>query len=483
MPRASLNGENSDGENWLDAILHETTIQELRNAIAAGELTSLQATRWYLERIDAHDQRGVTLNAITTINPAAEDEARSRDREMKTGKPLGVLHGIPIVIKDNIDVAGMPTTGGCKALGALVPRESAAVVRHLRQAGAVILGKTNMSELAWGSEDTLGSFLPGFTRNPYNTVYACGGSSGGTAVAVSANLATAGIGTDTTCSVRAPASINALVGLRPTFGLVSCHGVMPLSKEWDTVGPLTRSVADAAILLEAMRGSDERSSATGAVPPRLGVPRALICKDSADGEVLMAFDAAMEAFRVAGTVTSDPVAVPEFADLDAAMWFRRFRHDFDSYLASHGAHSPHASLTSILASGEVHPWYRATLEEQNEIDEVPSENPYRDEMDHMKVKMRKHFLKAMDDGGLDALTFPTFCHPPRRNGDLLAPSGDCNAFAACTGFPALTVPMGFTKGGLPLGLQLLGRPWSEQHLLQIARIFEASTHHRRPPPV
>lgn len=467
-------------------MLHETTIDRLRGAIVAGGITALEAVRWHLDRIAAHDRRGLTLNAFVCVNPAAEDEARACDRALRSGRPAGPLFGVPIAIKDNIDAAGMATTGGCAALRALRPAEDAAVVRHLRRAGAVIIGKTNMSEFAWGSEDTLGSALPGFTCNPYDTAYACGGSSGGSAVAVSANLAVAGLGTDTACSVRAPAAINALVGLRPTWGLVSVAGVMPMNADWDTVGPLARTVDDAAILLNAMLGDDRLlGTAAGAAspPPRLGVLRALLDEGDTDSEVLAAFDAAMQAFRSLGAVVEDPVTVAAPFAFDAMMWYRRFRHDLNGYLAAHGSRSPHADLASLLGSGQVHPAYAGFLAGLNAIVELPGENPYRAEMHRIRTQMRAQLLQAMDAAGLDALAFPTFRHPPRLNGDPHAPSGSNNAIASCAGFPALSLPMGFTRSGLPLGLQLLGRPLSEPLLLGIGGIFEAATQHRHAPPV
>lgn len=478
----------------LGAMLHETTIRRLRGAIAAGKLTCAQAVRWHLRRIEAHDQRGLTLNAFVNVNPAAEAEARALDRELASGAPAGPLCGVPIVIKDNIDVAGLPTTGGCAALRDLRPAEDAAVVRRLRRAGAVILGKTNMSEFAWGGDDTIGSALPGFTRNPYHTAYGCGGSSGGSAVAVSANLAVAGLGTDTACSVRAPAAINALVGLRPTWGLVDCAGIMPMNADWDTVGSLARTIDDVAILLDAMVGDDWPEAANrggcgfdigpdAAAPVRLGVLRAAIPVSGTGPEVLAAFEAAMEAFRRAGASVTDPVTVAAPLHFDGSMWYRRFRHDLDGYLSAHGSRSPHADLASVLMSGQVHPYYAGFLHELNEIDEPPCENPFRGEMDRIQAEIRAALLHAMDDAELDALAFPTLSYPPRRNGDLLAQSGSNNAIASCAGFPALSIPMGFTRAGLPLGLQLLGRPWSERRLLQIGGIFEASTRHRFAPPV
>jgi amidase len=498
-PRApQKTGDNRTGPS-LDAILHETTIRKFHRALVAGELSCLQATQWYLERIQKHDQHGVTLNAIVTINPAAEDEARRCDQDFKRGKARGLLHGVPIVIKDNIDVAGLPTTGGCKGLRELVPSEDAVVIKHLRNAGAVILGKANMSEFAWGIHDTIGSALPGFTRNPYNTAYGCGGSSGGTAVAVSANLATVGIGTDTLGSVRVPASINGLVGIRPTFGSISCSGVMPLTAEWDTVGPLARCAEDAAIMLKVMsgdtthetpigashRGTNQASSAGSftAPPksPRLGVPRSVVDGAGIDDEVQKAFDAAIRSLRDAGAVVEDPMQGFAFPAFDAMMWYRRFRHDINDYLASHGSRSPYPNLTSLLDSRQIHPWYEATFRGFDQIIEEPEDNPFNSQMDFVRGGLQAHLFEVLNENDLDALAFPTLCYPPRRNGDLLGPPDLVNGLAACAGFPALSVPMGFTQSGLPLGLQLLGRPWSEQRLLEIAGAFETATHHRHAP--
>ena len=501
MPCAPEKTGDGGARTGLDAALHETTIRRFHRAFVAGELKSVEATQWYLERIHKHDQQGVTLNAIVTVNPTAEDEARSRDRELAEGKTPGLLHGIPIVVKDNIDVAGLPTTGGCRALRELVPNEDAIVIRHLRNAGAVILGKVNMSELAWGLYDTIGSALPGFTRNPYNTAYSCGGSSGGAAVAVSANLAMVGIGTDTLCSIRVPASMNALVGLRPTFGLISSSGVMPLTAEWDTVGPLARCVEDAAILLKAMSGFSGQGTPTGIVrsgtrqpddtdpfiatgkAPRVGVPRWLVYEDGTDTEVLEKFDSAIQSFRNAGAVVTDLVSGPTFPSFDPMMWYRRFRHDFEDYLASYDGRAPHANLTSVLDTKQIHPLYEATLRGLSQIDEDPDDNPYNDYMGGLKGTLQAQLLEILDDNGLDALAFPTLRHPPRRNGDLLGLPNHYNGLAACAGFPALSIPMGFTKAGLPLGLQLLGRPWSEQRLFEVASRFERSRQHRYPPPV
>ena len=501
LPRAPKRTGGDRTGTSLDAILHETTIRKFHRALVAGELSSVQATQWYLERIQKYDQQGVTLNAIVTINSAAEDEARRCDQDFKQGKARGLLHGVPIVIKDNIDVAGLPTTGGCRALRELVPSEDAIVIQHLRNAGAVILGKANMSEFAWGVHDTVGSALPGFTRNPYNTAYASGGSSGGTAVAVSANLATVGVGTDTLGSIRVPASINGLVGIRPTFGSISCFGVMPLTAEWDTVGPLARCAEDAAIVLNVMFGDTTHETPTGvsrsgtnqlhstgpfiaaAESPRLGVPRSLVWGAGIDDEVQTAFDAAMQSLRDAGAVVEDPMQGFAFPAFDAMMWYRRFRHDFNDYLAGHGSRSPYPNLTSLLDSRQIHPRYEATFRGFDQIIEEPEDNPFNGQMDFIRGTLQAQLFEVLNENDLDALVFPTLCYPPRRNGDLFGPPDLVNGLAACAGFPALSVPMGFTRSGLPLGLQLLGRPWSEQRLLEITAMFEASGRHRQPPPI
>ena len=245
--------------------IEETTVSRIHAAYLAGKATARQVTQAYLDRIAAYDQRGPYLNSIITVNPHALAEADRLDQALKSGGKLaGPLHGIPVIIKDNVDTFDMPTSSGVALFKDFVPVRDAFIVRRLRSSGAIILAKSSLSELALGLADNINSVIPGFTRNPYNTAYASGGSSGGTGVAIAANFGTVGIGTDTGGSVRAPASITNLVGIRPTVGLVSRQGMTPLDSQRDTAGPMGRSVEDVARLLDVMAGVDPADPRTAA---------------------------------------------------------------------------------------------------------------------------------------------------------------------------------------------------------------------------
>src|SRR6266568_2286668 len=252
--------------------IEETTIAQLHDAYIAGQTTAREVTQAYLDRIASYDKRGPYLNALITVNAGALTDAAKLDAALKsTGKLVGPLHGIPVIVKDNIDTSNMPTSSGVALFKDFVPPKDAFVVARLRSAGAILLAKSSLSELAMGLPDNINSVLPGFTRNPYNLAYASGGSSGGTGVAIAANFGTVGLGTDTGGSVRAPASINNLVGLRPTVGLVSRTGMGPLDSQRDTPGPMGRSVEDVARLLDVLAGvdpADERTAAAAdQIPP------------------------------------------------------------------------------------------------------------------------------------------------------------------------------------------------------------------------
>src|SRR3989475_6198437 len=252
--------------------IEEITIDQLHTAYIEGRATAHEVTQAYLDRIAAFDKRGPYLNALITVNANALEDASKLDAMLKsTGKLSGPLHGIPVIVKDNIDTSDMPTTSGVALFKDFIPARDAFLVRRLRVAGAIILAKSSLSELAIGLADTINSVLPGFTRNPYNTAYASGGSSGGTGVAIAANFGTVGLGTDTGGSVRAPASINNLVGLRPTVGLVSRSGMSPLDSQRDTPGPMGRSVEDVARLLDVMAGVDPADPRTAAAQDRKSV--------------------------------------------------------------------------------------------------------------------------------------------------------------------------------------------------------------------
>lgn len=309
--------------------IEETTITQLQAAYLKGKTTAREVTQAYLDRIAAYDKRGPYLNALITVNSQVLADAARLDSALKsTGKLGGPLHGILIIVKDNIDTSDMPTTYGVALFKDFVPAKDAFIVRRLRAAGAIILAKSSLSELAMGLTDTINSVLPGFTRNPYNTAYASGGSSGGTGVAIAANFGTVGIGTDTGGSVRAPSSINNLVGIRPTVGLVSRTGMAPLDSQRDTPGPMARSVEDAARLLDVIAGVDPTDARTLAaetrIPPtyttfldkaglrgaRIGVLRqSLRLQDGVDPRVAALFETAIADLRRAGAQIVDDFTV------------------------------------------------------------------------------------------------------------------------------------------------------------------------------
>jgi len=243
--------------------VEEASVTGLEAAYLSGQTTAHAVTQAYLDRIAAYDKRGPLINALVTVNPHALEEADRLDATLKaTGKPVGPLHGIPVIVKDNVDVAGMPMTSGFQGWKNYYPPEDAPVVKKIRAAGGIILAKSSLSEFARGSGDNINSVVSGFSRNPYNTAFATGGSSGGTAAALAASFGVVGIGTDTGGSVRMPSAHNALAGLRPTVGLISRTGMVPLNSVRDTPGPMARSVTDMAILLDVIVGPDPEDAAT-----------------------------------------------------------------------------------------------------------------------------------------------------------------------------------------------------------------------------
>jgi Asp-tRNA(Asn)/Glu-tRNA(Gln) amidotransferase A subunit family amidase len=264
--RIGFHGERAGTRPVLDTVVVEATITDLQRGMSDGRFTSLDLTRAYLARIAAYDQKGPALNTMVRVNPAAEREAAAMDAERKAGKVRGVLHGIPIILKDNYNTADMPTTGSTLALATFVPREDAFIVRRLREAGAIILGKSNLHELAAGITSV--SSLGGQTRNPYDPRRCPGGSSGGTGAAIAASFAVVGWGSDTCGSIRIPAAFGSLFGLRPSSGLVSRNGVIPLSHTQDVIGPLARTMTDLAIALDLTVGQDPADAATNVLSGR-----------------------------------------------------------------------------------------------------------------------------------------------------------------------------------------------------------------------
>ena len=471
----------------------ESSIADEQKAMTEGRVSSRDLVRAYLSRIEAFDQRGPGLNALITLNPNAIKEAEALDRERTEKGPRGPLHGIPVIVKDNYSTAEMPTTAGTVALLGFVPARDAFQVRKLREAGAVIIGKSNLHELASGIT-TVGSAF-GQTRNPYDPSRNPGGSSGGTAAAIAASLAAAGMGSDTCGSIRIPSSVNSLVGLRPTKGLSSIAGIVPLSVTQDVGGPLARSVADLAAMLDATIGEDASDPAThlaaaqsrpkfldvldGAALKgvRIGVLEPLFGGSSDDPEVSRIVRASIEEFKKQGV---DTVSVP-LPELTAALEGSsvinsEFKEDFANYLANSG-NPPVHSLEDIVQGGLFHAALTPVMEARL-ASKGRDSHEYRIAL-AKRAAIQQTILKLMEEQKLDALVYPTLTRKPARIGD---PQGGSNCqLSASTGFPAISMPAGFTADGLPVGVELFGRPFDDGKLVSYAYAYEQATHHRRAP--
>jgi Asp-tRNA(Asn)/Glu-tRNA(Gln) amidotransferase A subunit family amidase len=470
----------------------EKSIPELTAALDSRTITSQQLVRAYLERIDAYDHAGPALNAMIAINPRALADADVLDAERRSGRIRGPLHGIPVVVKDNYDTIDMPTTAGSIALNGSRPDRDAFQVRKLREAGAIIIGKTNLHEFARGI--TTISSLGGQTRNPYDLTRNPGGSSGGTGAAVAADFAAAGLGTDTCGSIRYPAAHNNLVGLRPTMGLSSRSGIVPLAHSQDVGGPLARTVTDVAILLDATVGPDPDDPVTvngGAHVP--GTYRAALDRDGLRGARIGALlplfghepddqragsvvrvALAAIAQRGAHVVDVDPGELPSENDVSVIRF--EFKFDLDAYL-QHTPNAPVHSLSEILQKGLVLPALEQAFGRSNEIATLDTDE-YRAARAR-QAQLRERVMKLFDDTGVDALAYPTVRRTAAKIGEPQS-GGNC-AVSAATGLPAITVPAGFADDGMPIGLELLGRPFSESQLLRLAYAFEQAAPHRQPP--
>jgi amidase len=486
--------------------VEEVTIAELHAAYRSGNTSAVDVTRAYLERIQAYDRRGPYLNSLITVNPNALDDAARLDAILRrSGELQGALHGIPVIVKDNLDTRDMPTTSGVRLFKDFVPTRDAFVVERLRGAGAILIAKASLSELAMGLADNINSVLAGFTRNPYNLAYASGGSSGGTGVAVAANFGTVGVGTDTGGSVRAPASINNLVGIRPTVGLVSRSGMAPLDSQRDTPGPMTRTVEDAARLLDVLAGIDPLDSRTalaaGHIPPtytaflqrdglrggRIGIFRqAFGLSDGADARVANLFEAAVADLRSGSAEVVDDVRVPGFEDFPRppqtaattkADWERFFAYEGPSFPIKHVA-----ELRDAPQGKRVHPLHSGRIVEIAAAALAPEDDPETIQGHKDEQRYRDAFGSAMDLARVDALALPVWTYPPVLLGDRgQSPAGGMTFIGSALQWPVVVVPIGFVGEQLPIGMQLVGRPWTEGQLIRFAYAYEQATHHRRPP--
>jgi len=488
--------------------LEEVTVAELQRRMAAGELTSRRLVESYLGRIAAVDRRGPELCSVIEANPEAEAIADALDAERRAKGPRGPLHGIPVLVKDNIDTADrMTTTAGSLALSGSHPSVDAAVARRLRDAGAVILGKANLSEWAnfRSSRSVSGwSGRGGQCRNPYALDRSPCGSSSGSGAAVSANLTALAVGTETDGSIVCPSSTCGVVGIKPTVGLVGRAGIIPISQTQDTAGPMARTVADAAALLTAMAGPDPGDRATadaaahatdyarsldadGLRGARLGVARNL-AGFHPDTDKL--FDEAVAELRRAGAEVIDPADVPnlkKLGDPELEVMLFEFKAGLEAYLAALGPKAPIRTLADAIAFNERNreremPYFGQELFLKAQ-EKGPLTTPaYREALEKCRTLSRKEGLDVvLDKHRLDAVVAPTGAPAwviDPVSGDHFV--GGSSTPAAVAGYPSLCVPMGFVFG-LPVGLSFIGRAWSEAVLVRLAYAYEQRTRHRRPP--
>ena len=483
---------------------HEATIAQIHAAMRAGRLTCRGLVEQYLRRIDAFDRNGPALNAIVVTNPDARRLAVDLDRRFAAGGLVGPLHCVPMIVKDNFETIGLQSANGSLALAGFVSEKDAFQVKRVKDAGAIVLAKSNMAEWAFTPYETVSSILPGYTKNPYALDRVTAGSSGGTAAAIAASFGAAGLGSDTGNSIRGPSSHQALVGIRSTMGLTSRGGVMPLSTLADIAGPMARTVEDAVAVFQVVVGDDPADPVTAAAREhlpqdyakalvrdglrgvRIGVLREAYERDTTDPEVVQVFLAAVEDLRRAGATVVDPAVVEGLAEIrrprDAGPCMG-FKYDINRYLASHGDRVPVKSLAEILKSGRFHPSVQRRLEQAEAGPENGPESPACEADRAYRAAVRTAVTKTMDALKLDVFVYPTWSNPPRLIGDLNTPHGDNSQFfSPTTGFPAISVPMGYTRGGrLPAGITFFGRAWSEPVLVRLAYAYEQATRHRRPP--
>ena len=484
----------------------ETTIAEIHAAMADGRTSAAALVDRYRARIATHDE---AINAVLTLNDDATARARELDAAFESDGPVGPLHGIPLLLKDNHDTHDLPTTAGAAALTESRPDHDAFVVAQLRAAGAIILGKTNLQELSFGV-DTISS-LGGATRNPYDLGRRPSGSSGGTAAAVATNLAVAGTGSDTCSSVRSPPAFTGCVGIRPTRGLVSRTGIVPLSSTQDTAGPIARTVGDAARLLEVMAGYDPDDPVTargvGQVPAegyaagldaaeetladaRLGVVRSAFGLQDSDSAtpaeaavVTNVIESALAELSAAGATLVDPVKVVDRDRLESARVLEyEFARDLDAYLATLDD-PPHDSLADIYETDTITPSVAERIEAADilDVDADPETDVGYLRRLHRREQLREEVLATLAEEELDALVYPPSTIPPVEI-PANQPFAELNCeLAAHTGLPSIVVPAGVTDDGLPVGVELLGRAFAERHLCELAAAVEQVGDHRRQP--
>ena len=480
----------------------EASVRDVQQAILTDRTTCRMVVEAHLDRIEAYEDR---INAITVLNPNALTRADSIDAAVAAGEQLGALFCVPMLVKDNFDTHDMVTTGGSIALRESIPPDDAFMVRRIREAGAIVIAKTNMAEWAFSPRQTVSSSFD-TTRNAYALDRVPAGSSGGTASGVAASFGLIGLGSDTGNSIRGPSSHLALVGIRSTIGLTSRDGVIPLSFDRDIAGPMGRSVEDVARVFNVVAGYDPADpytedgrdekeddyasflDANGLQGVRLGVLRALVDTPNADSAVTRVFEAAVADLRRLGAEVVD-------LDFDVGaqssrrnMSCPRFRYDMGQYLASLGDGAPIRDVVEVLERGQYSDYVEGRLRAltRRGVDVHPADfdPPCPDYFENEgRQAYRSDLIAAMDDAGVEAVLYPSWTNPPAHIDRARAEYRGDNSqrVAPMTGMPAITVPMGFTYDDLPAGLQILARPYAEGLLFRLAYAYEQGTRHRHPP--
>ncbi|MCM2129839.1 amidase [Larsenimonas rhizosphaerae] len=482
------------------------SLPELKQALDDQRISAEALVRFYMRRIDRFENNGPAINALLRVNPDAIARARRIDRARSEGRPVGPLAGLPFIVKDNINVKGLPTTGGSVALRNAMPRQDATLVARLKKAGAIVLAKGNMTEFASSFGKPGYSSLGGTTRNPYNPDRYASGSSSGPAAGVAADLAAFGIGTDTEGSVRGPASVTGLVGLRPTIGLISRSGILPLSPSFDTPGPITRTVSGSAMITQVMAGRDPGDQVTQLAPDntstryypvagtalagqRIGVISGIGGANQQVDQAMKTFVARLE--RQGATVV--PISLPAaFGDLWASVIApvqnAEFRPGVERFLSEEVTGGP-PDMSNIIKRCEennrVHPHRQVNPERirgmEATLNRHATASPnYLDDVSWRLPALRRQLHQLMDTADVTALAFPTRDCPAYPRTPAGKKGFECRTvahepmayLATVSGFPEITFPMGMTTAGLPMGVSLLARPFQETTLFQLATPLE-----------
>lgn len=480
--------------------LEDASISSIHNAIIKSEICFKELIQMYIKRIEKYDKIGPRLNSIITINPHALEIAEKLDKIFQETGELKDLHGIPVLLKDNINTKDMPTTAGSIALESVFPSDDAFITKRLKEAGAIIIAKVNLHEFAvWG--ETSSSIL-GQTLNPYDLIRTPGGSSGGTSAAIAANFGIIGIGTDTINSVRSPASACNLIGLRPTIGLVSRSGIVPYALTQDTAGPIMRTVEDTARVLDTIVGYDAIDSITmdsiGNIPnsyteylnkdglngKRIGILRSFFGTEEIHKEVNHIVLNSLNTAEKSGAILID---IEENLDTDelvqnVSVHLYELKAHLNLYLSQLGSETNVHSLEDIIRSGKYHSGIEENIKYAQTLD--TNTEDYYNRL-NKRYNLQKHIVKIMDKYDLDIIAYPHQKRPVVKIGEVQVDRN--GVLGSVTGFPSIVIPAGFTKAtdtasmGVPVGMELLGRKWSEPTLIEIAYALEQAGHSHKPP--